>query len=75
MRTRPGGSPRRVRRSLLSALAIVLGLVWVFPVYWMVNSAFLDKVTLQQTTPTFLPLAAPSTTSRRSSATRDSFAR
>ena len=40
MRTRPGGSPRRVRRSLLSALAIVLGLVWVFPVYWMAVTAF-----------------------------------
>ena len=55
-RGRPGRSPRSVRRTLLSALAIVLALLWVFPVYWMVNSAFLDKVTLQETTPTFLPI-------------------
>ncbi|GAB3063902.1 ABC transporter permease subunit [Intrasporangium mesophilum] len=53
--TRPGRSPRSTRRVLLSVLAVVLALVWVFPVYWMVNSAFLDKFTLQQTTPTFLP--------------------
>jgi N,N'-diacetylchitobiose transport system permease protein len=44
-----------VRRVVLSVLAIVLALIWVFPVYWMVNSAFLDKFTLQQTTPTFVP--------------------
>jgi N,N'-diacetylchitobiose transport system permease protein len=54
-RGRPGPSSRSVRRTVLSALAVVLALLWVFPVYWMVNSAFLDKVTLQETTPTFLP--------------------
>ena len=49
-------SPRRsTRRALLTALAVALALVWAFPVYWMLNSAFLDKVTLQRTTPTFLP--------------------
>jgi len=54
MRTRTR-SPRSTRRTLLTVLAVVLALVWAFPVYWMVNSAFLDKVTLQRTTPTFLP--------------------
>jgi N,N'-diacetylchitobiose transport system permease protein len=54
-RTRSPRSPRSARRGALSVLAIVLALLWVFPVYWMVNSAFLDKITLQQTTPTFLP--------------------
>ena len=49
-------APRRsTRRALLTALAVALALVWAFPVYWMLNSAFLDKVTLQRTTPTFLP--------------------
>jgi N,N'-diacetylchitobiose transport system permease protein len=52
MRTR---SARSTRRGLLTVLAIALAGLWVFPVYWMVNSAFLDKVTLQQTRPTFLP--------------------
>ena len=55
MRTRTGGSARSARRGLLTVLAIVVALLWVFPVYWMVNSAFLDKVTLQSTKPTFLP--------------------
>ena len=48
-------SRRSTRRSLLTVLAVVLALVWAFPVYWMLNSAFLDTVTLQRSTPTFLP--------------------
>ncbi|MGO4661544.1 carbohydrate ABC transporter permease [Terrabacter sp. 2TAF16] len=42
------------RRSVLTVVAVIVALVWAFPVYWMVNSAFLDKVTLQSSTPTFL---------------------
>ena len=45
----------RVTRTLLTALALVLAVVWAFPVYWMLNSAFLPNVVLQSTTPTFLP--------------------
>ncbi|MDF1478288.1 carbohydrate ABC transporter permease [Leifsonia sp. H3M29-4] len=30
--------------------------MWVFPVYWMVNSAFIPTAVLQQFTPTFFPL-------------------
>ncbi len=45
----------KLRRGLLTLLAVVLALAWAFPVYWMVNSAFLDKATLQSTRPTFLP--------------------
>ena len=52
---RSGRSGRPVRRGLLTVLALALALLWAFPVYWMVNSAFLDTVTLQRTTPTFLP--------------------
>jgi N,N'-diacetylchitobiose transport system permease protein len=51
----PASSRRSTRRSVLTAVAVLLALVWAFPVYWMVNSAFLDKVTLQSSTPTFLP--------------------
>lgn len=48
---------RRIRPSkvLLGVLAIVLALIWVFPVYWMVNSSLLPNVILQNTTPTWLP--------------------
>jgi N,N'-diacetylchitobiose transport system permease protein len=51
----PARSRRSTRRSLLTVVAVALALVWAFPVYWMLNSAFLDKVTLQSSTPTFLP--------------------
>jgi N,N'-diacetylchitobiose transport system permease protein len=45
----------RATRTLLTTLALVLAVVWAFPVYWMLNSAFLPNVVLQSTTPTFLP--------------------
>ncbi len=45
----------RTSRVLLTVLGLALALVWAFPVYWMLNSAFLPNVVLQQTTPTFLP--------------------
>ncbi|MGB7819607.1 MAG: carbohydrate ABC transporter permease [Ornithinibacter sp.] len=45
----------RTPRMLLTILALVLSAVWAFPVYWMINSAFLSNVTLQSTNPTFLP--------------------
>jgi N,N'-diacetylchitobiose transport system permease protein len=46
----------RTARTLLGALAIVIAVVWVFPVYWMVNSSLLPNVTLQSFIPTFVPL-------------------
>lgn len=49
-------NPRsRVSRTLLTVLALALALIWAFPVYWMLNSAFLPNVVLQSTNPTFLP--------------------
>lgn len=39
-----------------SAVAIIIALAWVFPVYWMVNSSLLPNTTLQSFIPTFLPL-------------------
>ncbi|HEY0259003.1 MAG TPA: carbohydrate ABC transporter permease [Lacisediminihabitans sp.] len=47
-RPRPG-------RILLGVLGVVVALVWIFPVYWMVNSSLLPNVVLQSATPTFLP--------------------
>ena len=51
---RPTAAPaprarRRVRpgKLLLSVLAVVLAGVWVFPVYWMVNSSLLPNAVLQ----------------------------
>ncbi|MBN9631209.1 MAG: carbohydrate ABC transporter permease [Actinobacteria bacterium] len=45
----------RPGRILLGVLAVVLGLIWVFPVYWMLNSSLLPNVVLQSSTPTWLP--------------------
>ena len=51
-----GALRRRSKKGLLGLLAIVIALLWVFPVYWMVNSALLPNVVLQSFVPTFLPL-------------------
>src|SRR5262245_37631332 len=45
----------KIGRIALSVLAIVLAIVWLFPVYWMVNSAFISTAVLQQFTPHFFP--------------------
>jgi len=48
----------RVKKGLLSALAIVVALIWVFPVYWMVSSSFIPTIQLQSFIPTFFPSPA-----------------
>lgn len=58
------GRPRTTRSShrrgrpsrLLGAVAVVVALVWVFPIYWMVNSAFLPTARLRTPEPTFFPV-------------------
>ena len=45
----------RTARTLYGALAVVIALVWVFPVYWMFNSSLLPNVRLQSFVPTFVP--------------------
>lgn len=52
------GVRRRVGRVLLNVLGAVGALVWLFPVYWMVLSAFTPNALLRATTPEFLPLHA-----------------
>lgn len=52
-------SGRRIRirpgRIAASALAILISLAWVFPVYWMLNSSLLPNTVLTSTTPRLLP--------------------
>ena len=58
-RRRPPARPPvrgRLGRRLLGVLAVVVGLLWVFPIYWMINSAFLPTNRLRTPEPTFLPL-------------------
>lgn len=47
-RFRPG-------RAALSLLAILVALVWAFPVYWMLTSSLLPNTVLTSTTPRLLP--------------------
>ncbi|UPO78309.1 carbohydrate ABC transporter permease [Arthrobacter sp. Helios] len=49
--------PPRISTVLWSAAAVFAAACWAFPVYWMLNSAFLPNVTLQSATPTFVPFS------------------
>ncbi|WP_029067782.1 carbohydrate ABC transporter permease [Jonesia quinghaiensis] len=42
-------------KRLANTLGIILALLWIFPVYWMVNTAFLPASQSRSTTPTFVP--------------------
>lgn len=44
-------------RPLFTVLALVLAFMWVFPVYWMVNSSFQTSATISSLTPTWLPFS------------------
>ncbi|GAA4748874.1 ABC transporter permease subunit [Modestobacter marinus] len=60
--------PRRrasASRRLLGALAVVVALAWVFPVYWMINSAFLPTNRLRTPEPSFLPFGGTLANFRR----------
>jgi N,N'-diacetylchitobiose transport system permease protein len=43
-------------RRALGAFAVAIALVWAFPVYWMVSSAFLPTNRLRTAEPTFFPV-------------------
>ncbi|WP_296664708.1 carbohydrate ABC transporter permease [Demequina sp.] len=45
----------KILRAGGAALAVVLAVVWAFPVYWMVNTSFQTPGTINRLTPTFLP--------------------
>lgn len=57
---RPGAATRTRRRRrkprwISNTIAIVFSLIWIFPVYWMVNTAFKPRPEVMTTTPIFLP--------------------
>lgn len=45
-----------MRRRALSALAVVLAVIWAFPVYWMINSSLLPYNRIRSPEPTFVPV-------------------
>jgi N,N'-diacetylchitobiose transport system permease protein len=40
---------------MLGVLAVAVALLWVFPIYWMISSAFLPTNQLRRAEPTFVP--------------------
>ncbi|MDR2929573.1 MAG: carbohydrate ABC transporter permease [Propionibacteriaceae bacterium] len=45
----------KVSRIVFGVIAIILALIWVFPVYWMLSSSLLPNVILTSSTPRFFP--------------------
>ena len=60
-RTRQRGWGKR----LLGVLAVAVALVWVFPIYWMISSAFLPTNELRRAEPTFFPFGGTFSNFRR----------
>jgi N,N'-diacetylchitobiose transport system permease protein len=52
---RAGTRQRSWGRRLLGVLAVAVAVVWVFPIYWMISSAFLPTNELRRAEPTFFP--------------------
>lgn len=44
-----------VRKTIFSIIACLVAIMWVFPVYWMINSSLLPNARLQAFEPTFFP--------------------
>lgn len=51
------GARGRLGRRLLGLVAVAVAVIWAFPVYWMVSSAFLPTNRLRTPEPTFFPFA------------------
>lgn len=47
--------PRRKVRWVSSTLAVVFSLIWIFPIYWMINTAFKGRSEILSSTPKFVP--------------------
>ncbi len=46
---------RRAANIVFSVIAVIVFLIFVFPVYWMINSSFLPTNKIRAATPTFFP--------------------
>lgn len=51
-----GRRHRRQRHAGATVIAVVFSIVWIFPVYWMVNTAFKPRPEVMTPTPQFLPV-------------------
>jgi N,N'-diacetylchitobiose transport system permease protein len=66
------GLRRRAGRVALSLVALLVAALWVFPVYWMVLSAFTPNARLRSTPPQFWP-SSPTTSNLREVVTGGGF--
>ena len=48
-------NPKRLTKVVLGIVAVIVAVIWAFPVYWMINSSLLPSAVLEQRTPTLLP--------------------
>jgi len=48
-------NPKRLTKVMLGIVAVIVAVIWAFPVYWMINSSLLPSAVLEQRTPTLLP--------------------
>ena len=56
VRTSPARTKRRGRRRVGANLtALVFSLIWIFPVYWMINTAFKPRPEVMTSEPIFFP--------------------
>lgn len=53
--SRPRRRRRRARHPVAHVATYVLCAVWVFPIYWMLNTSFKTPADIQSTTPQFVP--------------------
>lgn len=47
---------RKKRHPIANTLAVLFSVVWIFPVYWMINTAFMPQSESMSSRPHFLPL-------------------
>jgi N,N'-diacetylchitobiose transport system permease protein len=52
----PRKNRRRPRHVWANIIAVVFSVVWIFPVYWMINTAFKPRPEVMTSTPQFLPI-------------------
>lgn len=52
---RRGASRQSRKRRILNTIAVAVGVIWVFPIYWMLDTAFVPSDQLFGVVPKFLP--------------------
>lgn len=54
--SRPQRRRRRIKHPVAHVVLYALCVVWVFPIYWMLNTSFKTPADIQSTTPQFFPV-------------------